>query len=83
MDPFISLIFFLFAHRTSCDEVSDSGFWEPLVPETMLKIKVLSLILSSYEMFVSTILFIYMFLSPNLSVEYVSTTSKCLMAQST
>jgi hypothetical protein len=60
MDPFISLIFFLFVHRTSCDEVSDSGFWEPLVPETMLKIKVLSLILSSYEMFVSTILFIYM-----------------------
>jgi hypothetical protein len=46
MDPFISLIFFLFAHRTS-DEVSDSGFWEPLVLETMLKIKVLSLILSS------------------------------------
>ena len=82
MDPFISLIFFLFAHRTSCDEVSDSDFWEPLVPETMLKIKVLSLILSSYEMFVSTILFIYMFLSPNLSVEYVSTTFKCLMAQS-
>jgi hypothetical protein len=63
--------------------VSDSGFWEPLVPETMLKIKVLSLTLSSYEMFVSTILFIYMFLSPNLSVEYVSTTSKCRMAQST
>ena len=82
MDPFISLIFFLFVHSTSCDEVSDSGFWEPLVLETMLKIKVLSLILSSYEMFVSTILFIYMFLSPNLSVEYVSTTSKCLMAQS-
>jgi hypothetical protein len=83
MDPFISLIVFLFVHRTSYDEVSDSGFWEPLVPETMLKIKVLSLILSSYEMFVSTILFIYMFLSPKLSVEYVSTTSKCLMAQST
>jgi hypothetical protein len=28
MDPFISLIFFLFVHRTSCDDVSDSGFWE-------------------------------------------------------
>ena len=83
MDPFISLIFFLFVYRTSCDEVNDSGFWEPLVPEAMLKIKVLSLVLSSYEMFVSTILFIYMFLSTNLSVEYVSTTSKCLMAQST
>ena len=83
MDPFISLIFFLFVHSASCDEVSESGFWKPLVPETMLKIKVLSLILSSYEMFVSTILFIYMFLSPNLSVEYVSTTCKCLMPQST